>query len=103
MTWNIDDIEFDANGRVIIKNEELAQKLVEAIQKRGGLALRFRHPVRPEKLAGVMPILRDCPPPPLKTCPNSGCLTEFNLVAPLDTLNALSPSAESEPAANPSV
>lgn len=100
MSWSIDDIEFDANGRVIVNNVELAQKLIEAIQKRGGLSLRFSTPVKPGMTATIAPILRDCPPPPLKICPNSGCLTEFNLVAPLDTLNALTPSGESIPAQN---
>lgn len=91
-SWNLDDIDFDEYGRVVIKNEELAQRLVDTIAEYGGLSLRFVEPVLPPQVTQPATlVLRKCPPVPLKTCPNSGCLSGVDLVVPLNQFFSFAP------------
>jgi hypothetical protein len=90
--FSSDDLEFDRHGRLIIKNDELAQALVNSMVRAGGLQLRFPDPVAPSvplPSEWEDPRLKDCPPPlercgppqepPLSLCPNTNCVCSLDL------------------------
>ncbi len=103
-SWNVDDLDFDEYGRVVIKNEALAQRIVDTIAESGGLALRFAEPILPPQVTQPATlVLRKCPPVPLKTCPNAGCLSGVDLVVPMSQFFSFAPEEPTDGAQEPSV
>lgn len=81
--WHTQDLDFDRNGRVVIKNPALARAIAKSIGSGGGLVFHFPHP----DVHAVKP--GDVPPPtplwrcmvPNRMCPDSICGVDVFLVA----------------------
>jgi hypothetical protein len=68
-SWNTEDLDFDAEGRLVIKNPDLVQMIAEKLDAPGGLVVRtLPGPVATFPLPGV-PIPQPIPSP----TPDSMC------------------------------
>jgi hypothetical protein len=84
-TWDKTDLDFDARGRLVIHNRELANRILDAFNSNGSLRLVHEHP-RPYVALPPSPFPpRPLPMPDPAPRPDGMCDCEFML----DKLNGI--------------
>ncbi len=83
-TWNTDDLYFDRNGRLVVKNAKLARAIARAVNDQGGITVHVAYPGDSMALAVPRFPPKPMPPfpplPPETDCPDMICGLDLNLV-----------------------
>jgi hypothetical protein len=79
--WNTDDLYFDRNGRLVVRNAALAKAIARAVSEQGGIVMQFAYSEDgdiPEPVPGKIP--RPPVPPWPNVCPDLLCDKELSFV-----------------------
>jgi hypothetical protein len=76
--WNTDDLYFDRNGRLVVKNAALAEAIARAVSEQGGIVVHMTYPEG--SIVGDPPPKEKTPPWQNQSCPDQICGRDLNLV-----------------------